>query len=100
MPGERLHATSGPIQLPSPETKRAREIATGEQTSIGAPGQPEDRTGMRQLLQGGAQLRIPEPDGCIASPTGEQVSIGRKGQTVVALRMPTRPEQSTTLDIP
>src|SRR2546425_3872698 len=100
MPRERLHAGSRPGLLPLPQPKRAREVATGEQAPIRAPGQREDRTGMRQLLEGGAQLRIPEPDGRIKSPTGEQSSIGSKGQPGGALGMPARPEQSATGDVP
>ena len=55
---------------------------------------------MRQLLEGGAQLRIPEPDGGLMSSTGEQAAVGGKGQTVGALGMPARPEQGTTFDVP
>src|SRR2546426_7557142 len=47
---------------------------------------------MRQLREGGAQLRIPEPDGRIKSPTGEQASIRSKGQTEGALGLPSCPE--------
>src|SRR2546430_818272 len=55
---------------------------------------------MRQLLEGGAQLRIPEPDGGLMSSSGEQAAVGGKGQTVGALGMPARPEQGTTFDVP
>src|SRR5437868_4835546 len=97
---ERLHTASRPARLPLPDPYRAREVATGEQTSIAAPGQPEDRTGMRQLLQGGTQLRIPEPDGGIVSPTGEQAAIGGESQASDPLRLPTRPEQGPTGHVP
>src|SRR5438477_368601 len=37
---ERLHTASRPARLPLPDPYRAREVATGEQTSIAAPGGP------------------------------------------------------------
>src|SRR2546428_3994107 len=55
---------------------------------------------MRQLLEGGAQVRIPQPDGRSIFPTGEQASIRSKGQTDDALGLPARPEQGTTFDVP
>src|SRR5256714_1319416 len=55
---------------------------------------------MRQLLEGSAQLRIPQPDGGFRSSTGEQVASRRKSQTGGALRVPARPEQGTTFDVP
>src|SRR2546423_9309960 len=97
---ERLHAASRPGRLPLPEPNRAREVATGEQAPIRAPGQREDRAGMRHLLKEGAQLRVPEPDGRIQSPTGEQAAIRGKGQAGGARGMPARPEQGTTFDVP
>src|SRR3989440_755580 len=100
MPGERLHAGSRPVLLPLPQPDRARDVATGKQAPIRAPGQREDRTGMRHVLQGGAQLRIPEPEGGLMSATGEQTSNRSKGQTGDALGMPARPERSTTGDVP
>ncbi len=100
MPHKRLHAGSRPGLLPLPQPNRARDVATGKQAPIRAPGQREDRTGMRQLLQGGAQLRVPEPDGGFRSSTGEQVASRRKGQTGGALGVPSRPEQGTTFDVP
>src|SRR2546426_11445080 len=65
MPLKCLHAASRSGLVPLPQPKRAREVATGEQTPIRAVGQREGRTRMRHLLEGGAQLRIPEPDGRI-----------------------------------
>ncbi len=100
MPPERLHAGSRPGLLPLPQPNVSIKAATGEQAPIRAPGQREDRTRMRQLLEGGAQLRIPEPDGGLMSPTGEQASIRSKGQTEGALGMPSCPEQGTTFDVP
>src|SRR5215471_5487039 len=97
---ERLHTARRPARLPLPDPYRACVVATGEQISIGAPGQPEDSTGMRQLLQGGTQLRIPEPDGGIASHTGEQAATGGESQVSDALRLPTRPEQGSTGHVP
>src|SRR2546421_7986386 len=97
---ERLHAASRPGRLPLPEPNRAREVATGEQAPIRAPGQREDRAGMRHLLKEGAQLRVPEPDGRIQSPTGEQAAIRSKSHAGGALRLPARPEQSTTVNFP
>src|SRR5258708_39720814 len=55
---------------------------------------------MRQLLEGGAAPGIPEPDGRSKSPTGEQAAIRRKGQTDGAIRLPARPEQGPTGDVP
>src|SRR6266568_2476202 len=72
----RLYAASRLARLPLPEPNRPSEVATGEQVPIGAPGQRDDRVGMRHLLEEGAQLRVPEPDGAIKSPTGEQAAIG------------------------
>src|SRR6266567_2953480 len=97
---EDLGAASRPGRLPLPEPNRAREVSTGEQVPIRAPGQRENRAGMQQLLKEGAQLRVPEPDGGIQSPTGEQAAIGGEGQAGGALRLPARPEQGTTLDVP
>src|SRR6266487_2027488 len=58
------------------------------------------RAGMRHLLKEGAQLRVPEPDGRIQSPTGEQAAIRSKSHAGGALRLPARPEQSTTVNFP
>src|SRR2546421_3123158 len=97
---ERLYAASRLARLPLPEPNRPSEVATGEQVPIGAPGQRDDRVGMRHLLEEGAQLRVPEPDGAIKSPTGEQAAIGGESQTGDPLRLPTRPEQGPTGHVP
>src|SRR6266478_5314804 len=100
MPPERLDAGSRPALLHLPDANRALEAATGEPAPIRAPGQREDRTGMRHVLQGGAQRSLPEPDGGIMSATSEQTSIRSKGQTGGALGMPARPEHRATGDFP
>src|SRR5438552_12535616 len=100
MPGERLHAGCWLAVPDLPESGRARDVATCEQAPIRTPGQREDRTGMRYVLQRRAQRSLPEPDGGIKAPTGEQAAIGGKSQARGALRMPTRPEQGLTLDVP
>src|SRR2546421_38577 len=97
---KRLHAASRPARLPLPQPNRAHGVSTGEQVPIRAPGQREDRTGMRQLLEQGAQLRIPASDGRISPSAGELMAIGGKGQAEGALRMTARPEQGSTLDAP
>src|SRR5258708_8248998 len=43
---------------------------------------------------------IPEPDGRSKSTTGEQAAIRRNGQTDGAIRLPARPEQGPTGDVP
>src|SRR2546422_1045001 len=65
-----------------------------------APGQREDRAGMRQCLEGYAALDIPDPDGPFIVTAGKRASIGSKGQTGGGLGMPTRPERGTTFDVP
>src|SRR6516162_8803398 len=100
MLSERLHTASRPARLPLPDPYCAREVATGEQTSIAAPGQPEDKTGMRQLLKADTHLRIPEPDGGIAPHTGKQAAIGGESQASDPRRLPTRPEQGMTFYVP
>src|SRR5260370_2944650 len=65
-----------------------------------APGQREDRAGMRQRLEGDATLGIPDPDGPIIATAGKRASIGSKGKTGGGLGMPTRPERGTTFDLP
>src|SRR5437764_7583166 len=100
MPPERLHAGRRPGLAHFPQPNRARDVATGKQAPIRAPGQREDRTGMRHLLEERAQLRIPEPEGGLMSATGEQTSLRGKGQTADALGVPARPERSTTGDVP
>src|SRR5947209_240510 len=103
MPPERLYAGSW-LGLPRawdlPHPNVSIKAATGEQAPIWTPGQREDRTGMRQRLQGCAQLRIPEPHRRVIAPTGEHASVRSKGQPVGALGMPARPERSTTFDVP
>src|SRR6266849_4458264 len=100
MPGERLPAASrsGLLHLPQPD--RARDVATGKLAAIRAPGQREDRTGMRYVLQRRAQRSLPEPDAAILASTGEQASIGGKSQAQGDLRVPARPEQGTTRYVP
>src|SRR6184192_818620 len=100
MPLKRLHAASRPALLHLPYPNRAREVATGEHAPIQAPGQREDRTGMRHVLKEGAQLRVPEPDSRIKSPTGKQATIRSKSHAGGALRLPARPEQGTTGNFP
>src|SRR5438034_2405963 len=100
MPGERLHAGCWLAVPDLPEPGRARDVATGEQAPIRAPGSREDRTGMRYVLHRRAQRSLPEPDGGIKSPTGEQASIGGKSQAQGDLRVPARPEQGTTRYVP
>ncbi len=65
-----------------------------------APGQREDRAGMRHVLEGDAALGIPDPDGGIMSPTGEQTAARSKGQADDGLGLPARPERGPTGDFP
>src|SRR5215472_17749934 len=100
MPLKHLHAESRSGLLHLPEPNHTLEVATGKQVPIRAPGQREDRTGMRQVLQVCAQLRVPQPDGRVMSPTGEHASIRGKSWTGGSLGLPVRPEQGATLDVP
>ncbi len=100
MPLKRLHAGSRPGLLPLPQPQRAHDAATGEQAPIRAPGQREDRTGMRQVREGCAQLRIPEPDGRLIPTAGQRASIGGKSQAKQAVDWPNGPERGPTLYVP
>src|SRR5213078_522682 len=77
------------------------DAPTGEQASIGTPGQREHRaalTGERLVVC--ARVSVPELDGGIISTAGECASIGGKGQALDVVGEPTRPEQGTALDVP
>src|SRR5256884_2267198 len=82
MSSEALDAGGSPAGRDLPQPNGAREVATGEQASIRAPGQRGERARMRHVLQGRAQLRLPQPQSRVMSPTGKHVSIRSKGQTV------------------
>ncbi len=100
MPGERLHTESGSGLLPLPQPNVTIKAATGKPPPIWTPGQREDRTGIRQVLEGCAQLRIPEPDGRLIPAAGKRSSIGSEGQAKQAIDWPNGPEQGPTLYVP
>src|SRR2546427_7529522 len=88
-----------PLQLPHPNA--SIEAATGEQLAVRAPGQRVHSAALiSQRLHVRTGGRIPEPDERIIPAAGEQAPIRGKGHSVYAVRMPIRPEQGATLQVP
>src|SRR5260370_11522964 len=84
-----------------PQSNLHVEASTGEQASIGTPGQRIHRAAMAsERLQVRAQLRVPEPNGRIISAAGERASIGGKGQAFNAVGRPIRAEPGPALHVP
>src|SRR5712691_12598536 len=101
MPQECLHAGGWLCPLQLPYLNAAIEAATGEQLAVRAPGQRVHSAALTsQRLHVRAGGRIPEPDERIIPAAGEQAPIRGKGHSVDAVRMPIRPEQGATLQVP
>src|SRR5258708_15747291 len=99
MPGQDLDAGGSPAGRDLPQPNGARDVATGEEPPIRAPGQRGDRARMRHVLQGRAQRSLPQPDSRVMSPTGKNVSIRSKDQTVDAAGLTACPQLVPTLTI-
>ncbi len=87
------------VDLPQPD--RAREVATGEQVPIRAPGQRDDGTGMRQFLQDGAQLRHPRAGLVALTPTlASSLPSGEKARHHVPCVCQPDQSRAPALDVP